>query len=305
MLHNNQINMMKIMKKTANSTMKLFIILFVFANLNVLAQKRNTSLEFSVHAGGGFDAFVFKPSSKDVSSAGYGGEIGGGFAGFFSPQVGIYVGAGFSMANIKSKVSSLKHVTPGLTQSDGWLYDLHTTLNGYTEVQKMMFINIPVMFQFQTKHKQYWNWKQNKNIGFYAMGGVKVSFLVSNKYDAMVSTLYNAAYFPELDNWADTHTFAGLGYFEGNSTSGDLDFGIMATLALETGVKWRIDRNVFLYTGVYFDYGLNDPFKDSRAPYSNFTSQKQLADLTLLKFADRASLLAVGVKVRVAFLRAL
>lgn len=298
---------MKKIKKTANAAMKFFIILFVFTNLNVLAQK-NTSLEFSVHAGGGFDAFVFRPSSKEISSAGYGGEIGGGFAGFFSPQVGIYVGAGFSMANIKSKVSSLKHVTPGLIDNinGGLLYDLHTTLNGYSELQKMMFLNIPVMFQFQTKHKQYWNWKQNKNVGFYAMGGVKIFFLVSNKYDAMVTSLYNAAYYPELDNWADTQLFAGLGTFDkGYSTSGDLDFGIMATLALETGVKWRIDKNVFLYTGVYFDYGLNDPFKDSREPHGNFTSEKQLADLTLLKFADKASLLAVGVKVRFAFLRTL
>ncbi|MCL2289248.1 MAG: outer membrane beta-barrel protein [Bacteroidetes bacterium] len=296
---------MKKIKKTANAAMKFFIILFVFTNLNVLAQK-NTSLEFSAHLGGGFDAFLFKPSSKDISSAGYGGEIGGGFAGFFSPQVGIYIGAGFNMANIKSKVTGLKHVTNELIDPDHpYTYNLHTTLNGYSELQKMMFINIPVMFQFQTKHKQYWNWKQNKNVGFYLMGGVKLFLLVSNKYDVSVASLYNAAYYPELDNWADTQTFKGFGLFDGNSTSGKLDFGLMATLALETGVKWRIDKNVFLYTGVYFDYGLNDPFKDSREPHSNFISQKHLENLTLLKFADKVNLMAVGIKVRFAFLRTL
>jgi hypothetical protein len=298
--------MMKIIKKTANTVTKLFIILFVLSNLNLSAQK--TSLEFSVHTGGGFEAFAFRPSLKGNSSTGYGGELGVGFTGFFTPQWGIYIGAGFHMGNIQSKIDSLPtHITPNLIQEpEGNFYNLYSTLFGYTEVQRTMGITIPVMLQFQTKPDRHWHWKQGKRVSFYAMGGLKLHFLFNSKYETAISQLYNKAYFYDLDNWADTQAFAGLGYFnKGYSSAGKLNFGVMASLALESGVKWRIDRRIYLYTGVYFDCGLNDPFKDNRVDRSNYTNEDQLKDLTLVRFTDKMNLLAVGIKVRVGFWRAL
>jgi hypothetical protein len=304
--------MMKKTKKTANIVTTLFIILLIVGNFNLYAQK--TSLEFSIQAGGAFEAFAFRPTVKNNSSSGYGSEVGVGFTGYFSPQWGIHFGANFNLYSVKSKLDTLKFVTSDLTVvvpdplgEKALLYDLHTSLTGYTEIQKSMGITIPVMLQFQTRQNRQWqNWKQSSKVGFYAMGGVKVHFLIDNKYETSVSQLYNAAYFKEMGVWINTQTFAGLGSFnKGYESSGKINFNIMASLALEAGAKWYIDNKIFLYTGAYFDCGLNDPFKDSRSPRSNYIWEEQLKNLSLLKATKGLNLLAVGIKIRVGFWKAL
>jgi len=299
---------MKIIKITTNTILKVFLILFVFSTMNMMGQRQKTSLEFSLHTGGGFDAYAFGPSKKANSSSGYGAEVGAGFSGFFSPTFGIYVGVGLNFVNIKSKLDTLKYVTSGLIVVDGEgnprKYDLHTLLRGYTEAQTSMFITIPVMLQYQTKLTEHWHYKQRKNVAFYAMGGFKIHFLVNNKYEVMVPTLHNAGYFTDMGVWITGPTSQGFGTFHNSNVSnGKLNFGVMGSLALEAGAKWRVDRKIFLYTGVYFDCGLNDPFRSSRETLADYTSVNKLKNLPLLKVADRINLLAVGIKVRVAFHR--
>jgi len=219
--------------------------------------------------------------------------------------------------NVKTKVDSLKAITNGMFDKiniiDGKTdlpYDLHTYLN-YTEIYKSMYVSIPIMFQFQTRQKQYWNWRQNKKPAFYAMGGIKVFFLVDNKYETRVSELTNKAYYTELKNWAATQAFAGLGTQKGEREEGwnakeKLDFGVMAMFAFETGIKWRIDKTIILYTGAYVDVALNDPNKKSRIEYKNAGDKpnKEISNLTLLQVSNRRTTeLVVGIKLRFAFIK--
>jgi hypothetical protein len=294
--------MKKTTTKTAKFAKKLLVLLLMFSSLHLMAQK--APHEFSINAAAGISTYAFSPTPKKASSLGYNCDFGFGFTGFFSRQVGVHVGAGFGLFNVKSKVNKLYSLTPDLYDKDIELhYELHTTLNGYNDIHKTLYINLPVMIHFQTIQKQYWSWKNTQKAGFYAMGGFKVLFLFNNKYEARVPTMYNAAYYPTLNNWADTQEFKGFGTFKGNAVTGSLDFGVLVTFSLEMGVKWRIENNMFIYTGVFFDCGLNDPIKDSRKPYNQFTEPYQLKEMTILKYADRANLMAVGVKVHFAFSR--
>jgi len=294
--------------------MKLILVLFALSFLHLSAQK--TSHEFSIYGGGGFSFFAYSPSLRSASSGGFSGDAGVGFTGFVSPQVGFHVGVGFGTYNIKAKVGTLKTITSGLEQilSNGGLllFDLHTTLSGYRETQKATFLSIPVMLQFQTKQKQEWIWKRSEMKGFYAMGGVKVNILLKNEYEAQVETLNNLAYYPEADNWSGTQTFAGLGTFDGNSANGNLKLGVHVVFAFEAGMKWRISRNLFLYTGAFFDCGLNDLAKNSRVALTDYTYTQYLTYintstdskyLTLLEFTDRINLMTVGIKLRLAFFK--
>jgi len=296
--------MTKIIRRTTNAATKFCIILLVLSNLNATAQRRKTAAEFSIHAGGGFETAAFRPPSNINSSVGYGGEFGIGFTGYFNYQWGIHLSAGFCIANIHSKRDSLYHLTKGLVDEHGYRYNLHTTLFGYSEIHKKMGITIPVMLLFQTKQRHPWHWQYSK-VGFYAMGGMRMHLLFNNKYETSATKLYNAAYYVEQGVIIDTQEFAGLGFANINSGSeGKIKFGIMASVALETGVKWRLDRNIFFYTGVYFDCGLNDPFKNDRESLGNYTSKKQIEKhLGILQFPDKMNLLAVGVKVRIGFWR--
>jgi len=280
---------------------KLLLVLLTIGSLQVIAQKKAPP-EFSIYAAGGISTYCFQPANKETSSLGFSSDFGAGFTGFFNQQLGIHTGAGFGLFSVKSKISSLQALTKGLFDEKNELsYDLHTTLKGYTEIHKVMFVTIPVMLQFQSKQKQYWNWQRSQKAGFYALAGAKLILMFNNKYEARIDTLSNAAYFPSLDNWAATQTFAKLGAFEGNTVDNKLDFGVMVMFACEAGVKWRVDNNIIIYTGAYFDCALYDPIKDSRQPYSNFTDPDKLPELAILKIANRTNLMVVGIKVRVAF----
>jgi hypothetical protein len=295
--------MKKIMKITTIFAMQLFTIIFVLSSLHVAAQKK-AAPEFAIYANGGVSTYCFQPIVKGSISLGYSSDFGIGFTGFFSQQVGIHTSAGFGFFNVKSKLD-LYHITPGLYDKNGILFDLHTKLIGYTEIHKTMFVSIPVMLQFQTKQKQYWNWTRTQKAGFYAQAGVKVHLMFNNQYEVNVEQLSNAGYYPEYDNWAATQMFADFGVFDkGYSAAGKLDFGVLVLFASEIGVKWRIDNNLFVYTGAFFDCGLNNPIKDSRQPYGNFIYERDLLNnLTLLNFSDRINLMTAGIKLRIAFSR--
>jgi hypothetical protein len=292
--------MKKIIKQQTSFATSLFIILFAFNYLQLTAQK--APHEFSIFADGGISSYCFQPRVKGTLSIGYSSSLGIGFSGFFGQRFGIHTSAGFGVLNVKSTLD-LYHVTPNLKDENDEKFDLHTTLINYTEIHKTLFVSIPVMLHFQTRQKQYWNWSRTQKAGFYAMGGVKLHLLFNNQFEASVETLSNTGYYPEYDNWAGTQNFTeyGFGKFPGNGTAGKLDFGLLAFFTCEAGVKWRIDNNIFVYTGVFFDCGLNDPIKDSRQPYEHYITKKRLTNLTLLKFSDRTNLIVTGVKLRFAF----
>ncbi|MDR2972746.1 MAG: hypothetical protein LBU83_12620 [Bacteroidales bacterium] len=285
--------------KKKNITKKLLLLLFALSSFAVMAQR--APAEISVSAAGGISTYCFQPLPKKSSSLGYTTDFGVGFTGFFSQQLGVHVGVDFGLFNVKSTVPNIYSYTPGLYDENDSLCNLHSYLNGYAEIHKSLFLNIPVMFIFQTKQKQSWSWKQDQKAAFYAMCGVKVLFLFDNKYEASVKTLRNEAYYPGMDNWATTQLFAGYGNFKGYANKGKMEFGVVAMLAVEMGVKWRIENNMCIYTGAFFDCGLNDPIKDSRQSSGNYTDPESLKDLSILKVANKNYLMAVGIKLRLAF----
>ncbi|MCL2041717.1 MAG: hypothetical protein FWG84_06740 [Bacteroidales bacterium] len=307
---------MKMIKRASGLfPLKMIAILFVMSSLQMSAK---TPSEFSVFGGGGYAAFHCQPSLSGASSGGFAGDIGGAFTGFVSPQVGFHIGAGLGFYNVNVKVNELNTKTVGLIDqvNNNLEFDLYTTLYDYKESHRTFCLSIPIMIHFQSNMDNSWNKRQSSDVGFYLLTGIKANILLSRKYDSEVGSLFNAAYYQAYDNWAATQTFAGLGLFtEGAKASGSLDFGVLALFTLETGAKWRLNNKMFLYTGVYFDYGLIDPSKSSREPVKNYLYQekpnnsalpsyvKGLDELTLLAYTDKMNLMTIGLKLRLAFTR--
>jgi hypothetical protein len=280
----------------------ILLLLFFGSNtLNLNAQKALN--EFSLFFGGGFYAHCFQPLNKKVSSVGFGGDAGIGYTAFFSKQWGIHTGVGFGLYNIKNKNKSFYTLTPELEDCEGYLFDLHTTLNDYKETHRTMLLNIPLMFQFQTKQNQSLNWKKGKRAGFYAMAGAKAFLHLNYQYSSEIASLHNSAYYPIFDNWIESLPAFGIGDFKGNMVERKLKINILAVFAFETGFKWRIGKVLYLYTGAFFDCGLHDTTKKNRTPYSAYTYPEHLSELTLLDFAKKMNLMAAGIKIRLGIFR--
>ena len=320
--------MKKKMKRTTIPTTLFLIILFAFSCLQTIAQ-RKAPPEFSAYAAGGISTYCFHPRTTDVTksvgykndfgiqfhqqalkkpvSIGYSSDFGVGFTGFFSQQVGIHTGAGFGLLNVKSKLT-LSYVTynQDIVDATGNIHptELHTKLTNYTEIHKTLYVSIPVMFQFQTKQKQYWNFTRTQKAGFYAQAGIKMHLMFNNRYEASIERLSNAGYLIDIGNWAATQLFEGYGEWN-NIPNGDgkLDFGFLVLFACEAGVKWRIDKNIYVYTGAFFDCGLYDPNKDKRQDNIDYSDPRLITAAPLLKSSEKVNLMVVGVKLRLALTR--
>ena len=283
------------------------------------ASAQSTIHEFSLYGGGGFSALCYQLSLGQGYGS-IGGDFGVGYTFFngswqatetgtvVNSQWGIHTGVGFGLYNAMADLNNLQKpvISSNQIDADKEKFNLHTTLNSYDEVQKALYLNIPVMGVFQ---------KPAGNSLLYGMGGIKLGIPINGKFESKNATLENRAYYTDLENWAEVQKFAGYGTFKNKNFDGDIDLGFCLFFALEGGMKWRIGDNLFLYAGLYFDYGLNNVSKGSYQQFinlpknntSDFTTNSVLTSYTdkskSVMFTEKIHLMAVGVKVRISMER--
>ena len=306
-MKNQIINILKIGKVV---NILIILVILIFLKIPVaLAQ----SHEFSVYGSSGFSSLRYQ-ISKGARSDAMGADFGVGYTfvrakgtvknteKILHARWGIHTGIGLGLFNARAKVDDDQTTTKSLIDSDNHTFDLTTFFSGYNESQKTMFLNIPVMAVFKTQQ-------------FYVMGGFKFGIPLVGKYEAKKTLLINEAYYPEWDNWAKTQTFAGDGAFRGKKSHGNLNFGVSVSLAFESGIHWRINENLSIYSGAFFDYGLNNVARGSKQSFinydhknpENFTTNSILSSYSnndssvLTTFTGNVSTMAIGIKVRLAF----
>jgi len=288
------------------------IIIILFAAMSSLYVSAQAIHEFSIYGSGGFSTLSYQLSQGD-KSGGVGGDFGVGYTFFLSKERvtetgkilrqnwGIHTGLGIGLYNAKAKLNNVETITEKLDDGEAIYseFDLYTTLSGYNETQKAVFLNIPVMACFQMEQ-------------IYFMGGLKFGIPIGGKYESKDATLTNKAYYKDLDVWLDSPKFAGYGKFT-NSSDGKLKQDVTIMLSLETGWNWYINDHFSLYTGLYFDLGLNNVYKNNKNSFINFdmknpkdfTTNSVLSsyqdDKVLSVFSEKVKVMAIGVKVRLAF----
>ena len=295
--------------------MKRFIIIISFVlfcavnSLYVSAQ--NSAHEFSAYSSLGLSSLRYQVL-QGTSSGRFGGDFGLGYTFYRSneqitktgsvnhKQWGVFGGLGLGLYNAKATLNSGDRITDQLKDDEGDNFILTTNLSGFEEIQKLMCLNIPVMVQFNTGL-------------FYAMGGIKASVPLKGTFQSTVTALSNEAYYPDLDNWAKSQTFAGYGAFSDKTYDGKFDLGVNVMLAFEAGINMSLSDNFTLYCGAYFDYGLNNAGKGNHQKFvnyyaedpENFTVNSVLSsysdDRNSTTFTDKIKAMAVGVKIRVAY----
>ena len=277
----------------------------VFAQADAARERAASSLqahEFSLYGGGGFSSLRYQLSLSDVSggdtdvSGNYGFDYGFGYTRFLVTRWGVHTGIGLGFYGANALLDGSTTITRNLADSDGDLFDLHSALSDYSESQRAIYLNIPAMLQFQSQLDQ----------GFYLKGGIKAGIPLVGKYESHGAKVTNTGFYPKYDNWATGQEFAGFGVFDEKSFDGNLELDVSLIFAFETGMKWRIGRNFSLYTGAYFDIGLNNAAKNQNMPfiaYSVSNAPEFTANSVLSSFSNRTNIIAAGVKLRLAFRR--
>lgn len=217
--------------------------------LAVQAQESKQEVSFSV--GGGISSLSYDANIGEQKSK-TGGNFAIGYTYFFIPNLGISSGAEFSLYKSELKADKFNNVIQDIVDpSDSELYDRHTLMRDYKESQDAMYINIPLMLQYQMGDI-------NK---FYISAGAKLGIPVKGKYKSSALEMTNKGFFHNTANWGETQEFMGFGTIADYSNNENIDFKVACLLSVEAGMKWRLNSKLYLYTGAYVDYGVNDIVK--------------------------------------------
>lgn len=297
---------MKIQYTVAPARLKclLFAMAIVFLTQPCFAQDQEKH-EFSAFIGGGYSSLKYDVANGS-HSLGFGGGAGLGYSYFFNDYVGVGSGLEISRFSAQAKAGNFAGSYKANDGEEDFIF--RYTINNYKENQYLWAINIPLMLQLQ------YPLLFDDHFCYLALGG-RLGIPVGSKYKTSEIAYTASAYYPQYDLLLEGPPSQGLGSLYGQSYTNDISFKTYFALSAEMGVKWMIADQFSLYTGLYFDYGLNDISPNGENLNLLIYNQRQPSKLTnnsilsslysqddyIKKATDKVTPLAIGIKLRLAF----
>jgi outer membrane protein OmpA-like peptidoglycan-associated protein len=183
-----------------------------------------------------------------------------------------------------------------------------TQIEGYTEKERLYQLNIPLQAWFKTKIN-------GRGDELYVSLGGKFGVPLSAKYTSKNAEFQTAGYYSSTNQTLYDQRDLGYGDNTGKTLKENLNFNFSYIGSAEAGIKWKLENPRYnLYTGFYFDYGFNDILKkndNTFLEYDQYNPERFRTNSILTSqytnngetnsFADKLSVVALGIKVRLGF----
>jgi outer membrane protein OmpA-like peptidoglycan-associated protein len=266
-----------------NMKKKLLLSLMILFSINMMAQEKGSYISLS----GGLGPSGYKYQISGVNFAEpqsnilLGGQAGVGYSYYFTKNIGLSVGLGFSRYRTNARLSGNfdidKYLVLGeYTDNDALIegrirdYELRIRTQNWKEHQSGNFIEIPLMFNLQKKFgsKEYF--------GLYLGMGVKFQIPFKTKYSVVdgdygdETRLNVSGYYAEHNVEIGDFRFDKLdvsahGFGTINNpkdvlanTTGSLNLRFNTSLVAEGGILISLSRRTDLALGAYIDYGISN-----------------------------------------------
>jgi hypothetical protein len=261
------------------------------------AQRNEQKHELSIYGLGGYSPVNLALDSRGSKSGSMGGGAGLGYTFNINQSLGIVTGLEMTVHGAEITFDNI----PGEYVEGTGEGELHFmySLRNYKEKQSITVFSIPVMAQYSLP-------LGSGSAKFYASGGFKLGFPLSAKADIEPGTAKTSGYYPHENITYENlpqHGFVTDAALR--NVKQDLKPGFSAALALEAGARFSLNDRIDLYTGVYFDYGLNSIHKTGDRhilEYDSFNEttfkHNSVLDTGLV---SKANLLSAGLKLRIGF----
>jgi outer membrane protein OmpA-like peptidoglycan-associated protein len=252
--------------------------------------------EFSVVGGGGLSTFHYR-LSQGAREAGFGGSLGVGYSYHLSPQWSFVTGAEALLLRAGVRAFDLHDSYPA---NDGTVdFEFRYTARDFREQQQSLMAVIPLMLRYHA----------GRTGRYYAALGGKIGLPLSSRSEVTTGGFETRGYYPDWNVELNEPAFMGFGDFAGASAGETLHLKTAFLLSAEAGVRWKLGAG-HLYTGLSFDYGLNNiagapqeravPYRADNPPA--FQPHSLLASSGATgAYTDKVIPLAAGVRVRWAF----
>jgi outer membrane protein OmpA-like peptidoglycan-associated protein len=263
----------------------------------VAAVSAQAQHEFSVVGGGGLSTL---PSglSQGTREAGFGGSLGVGYSYHLSPHWSVVTGAEALLLRAGVRAFDLHDNYPA---NDGAVdFEFRYTARNFREQQQSLMAVIPLMLRYHA----------GRTGRYYAALGGKIGLPLSSRSEVRVDGFETRGYYPDWNVELNEPAFMGFGAFAGVSADETLPLKTAFLLSAEAGVKWPLGAG-HLYTGISFDYGLNNiagapqerslPYRADNPPAFQPHSLLASSAGATGAYTDKVIPLAAGVRVRWAF----
>ena len=229
---------------------KRILIIFLFIGLSLpMAANMHSALEISV--GGGWSTLGYKvlPKQAEVqgtNSGSWGAQAHVGYALFFTPNIGLGVGANFSHYGANASLSGVAQ-WKDVTDTEGERYNHLTFIHSLKDKQDIYLVEIPLTFYLV--YPLTYHLSLNVEIG--AKYGIPI--LSSASYQADVE------HQGDYGIWGlNLQNVPGHGFYREQNFHQDYSVAIKNQVSafLKLGISYEIGQDIHFFANIYGDYGL-------------------------------------------------
>jgi hypothetical protein len=300
------------------------IILLSIALLSYAAANSQTTHQLAFYGGAGLSALTYTPA-KGKASLDVGGQFGVHYYLYLSPHWGIGSGLGLTFYNAHFSARSFTdHYAAQDMDRKNFEFRMEMTSydkmtgraerTSYDEQQHATFLEIPIMARFRTTGAPQICAAAGLKIGLPLQFGYQ-----TDKRQAATTGFYayeDYVYGKPEDGTAFTYMgFSSSPPYTLDATDGKLDATISWIAAAEVGINWVYSPQFIFYTGLYADYGLNNPVSadptDAVVEYNapdpqhykinSILTSKYATENGRKAFVDKVSTLSLGLKIAFVF----
>jgi outer membrane protein OmpA-like peptidoglycan-associated protein len=218
---------------------------------------RLSGRELTLYFGEGVQGIYYNINNGGISKMGTGLNFGAAYTYFVHNNVAVTGGLGLSFYNTTAALPTLYYYSPKQRILYGDAYYIERFISGYTEQQSVMTLNVPITVQYVSDYK------------FYIKGGVQMGIPLSATYSGSNANILQGYQFELPSGYLSGMIYDKLetpdpnmrieaGDFPMASVSDYMKVKFSLILSIEAGLRLEIFPKNYLYTGIYFDYGVNN-----------------------------------------------
>lgn len=256
------------------------------------------SSEFSISAGTGIAGLKYATAGGS-SKLKIGYQATAGYTFFFHRNWGISTGIELGYYQTNAGLSPENVYKSNMVDSEGEGFELRAQARGYEEKQRLYTLNIPLLAHFQAP--------AGKGTQWYTKVGIKLSIPWKATFHAHADEIQASGYYPNMDLLITELPAHGFGKQANWKGEGNYSLNPSASLAAETGIRFRMAPGRYLYAGGYIDYGLNNVKKDEAEPslfsynLTSINNSKATGIFSLPNTTGNVRLVAYGIRLGFAF----
>jgi hypothetical protein len=221
------------------------------------AADMHSAIELSV--GGGWSTLGYKvqplqPLVSGNNSGTWGLQAHIGYAFFFTPNVGLGIGADFSHYGAQATLNGTAR-WEDVTDTEGEHYNHLALIHSLRDKQEIFFVEIPVTF--------YFAYPVTYSLDFNMQLGAKYGIPLLSKASFQADIEHQGDY----GIWGlNLHDVPGHGFYRENDFHGDYQVAAQSQISvfLKLGLDYAVRTNIHLFGNIYGVYGLMNALKSGQ-----------------------------------------